>query len=894
METKQRNVQMTIGTDWLSPILATKLYIPDTPVKLISRIRLLEKMNQTLSAKLTIVTAPAGFGKTTLVSDWIAQSDLTAVWVSLGKEENDAVLFWNYVITALQGMKPGIGQQMLTLLQSTMQPKLEEVLPLLINELVHLQAPCILFLDDYHLIEAEEVHRSLTFFLERLPVHMHLCIISRTEVPLPLGKLRVKEQLNEIDAMDLRFTSEEISSYWNRQKSVFLTPDELQLLEERTEGWIAGLQLVALSSREQLSPFHAIKSFSGSHRYVVDYLMEEVFQNLPDDVQLFLLQTSILDRMNSSLCAAVTKVEKGEKFLEELEYAGLLLIPLNEGRLWYRYHHLFADFLRDRVKQLLPDQIPLLHRRASDWFKQNHYLTEAIDHAILAEDFEWAAELIISDATVFFKRRELTTLERWISQLPEHVEHMPDMMVIKGWTQLLLGNMAASNRCVKYLHQSIPSLYQSAPPGQIARIVEEVMLLEHFTALFRRDSETVNKSTAAVLNREDVHETLVQMDREPLLLAGIELNEGLPSVFRGFVGFFGKLKQAEVHNTLFFQLLEKYHLLQKYHFAANNYTALSEIHYEKNELEQAMKLGLMASELAYEQGNIGAFVPTSLTIARIHWASGDCNGAFKAIDHAMQALNQLGELHLHWVSIFEAFLARCYIMLADDRRVDDWLSTHRGNAEVSMYQDFENLTLLRAMIFKKEYHEALCYSQRLRTYAETEDWTGSLLEIGLLQAVILYELNDIDKAVRMLHQTMLLAEKEGYVRTILDERLLLHKLIGKYVELRKNRHIPELQSGVSSRFVERLITAIGEDEAKMVQTDGSVSELVTESLSPLTKREMEVLTLLGQGLSNKEIAAQLVLSDGTVRIHLHRIYSKLECSNRIQAIQKAKRLHILS
>lgn len=862
-------------------ILATKLYVPKCPAHLIKRERLIEKMNRTLACKLTVVSAPAGFGKSTLLSDWVEQIEAPVSWVSLDNGENDVIRFWSYVIAALQGIRPGVGTQASALLKSALNPSLENVIAVLVNDLVAIGDHFVLVLDDYHLIKAQEIHQSLHYFVQRSPVHMHICIASRTDIPFPLGSLRARDQINEIKMSELRFTSNEISAYWNQYVGVTLTKNDLQQLEFQTEGWIVGLQLAALSNKDSSS---SSSFFSGHHRFVIEYLMEEVFQHLPERIQSFLLHTSILDRMNSSLCAAVSNTDEEEGLLLSLEQANLFLIPLDGEQEWYRYHHLFADFLRDRLKQQAPHQIVHLHAKASEWFEQNHDLIEAVDHAILAQNVTRAAALIERYVPIFLKRRELSILTRWLKQLPEEIVNQPNFLVIQTWTQLLLGNTMAMEQLWKRLEHVIAENHLLSQ-DEIARINKEMEIMKFFVALYKRDYEAACHLLTTMERLEEK-----SAEKNLFILNGVELSEGTSSVVRGLFGFYGRLKQAEGMHTLYADFIQR-NSLGEYHFTAYIDAAWSELRYERNELDEAMKKGESARGIAYKTGNIGAFIPVILTLARIRWVRGLFEEAIAGIEEAMEIIHRLGEGQSYWHAILQAFLTRCYVAMGDHERVERWLQECqiRADREVTIYQDFENLTLLRVLLFQQKHQEAVEFSQRLLGAAEQEGWIGSILENTLLKSGILYQMGDIDQAVRKLHQALIIGEKEGYLRTILDERQILHGVLSKYIMLRKSRYIPELQSGVSLRYVEKLLSFMGEDVAK---TESS-KQLPSEMISPLTKRELEVLQLLALGLSNKEIAEKLFLTEGTTRIHLHRIYSKLNTSNRIQAIQKAKQLHLL-
>ena len=405
------------------PILATKLYIPLPRPNVVLRPRLIERLNEGLHRKLTLISAPAGFGKTTLVSAWVAGCERPVAWLSLDEGDNDPTRFLTYLVAALQTIAPNIGEGVLGVLQSPQPPPTESILTALLNEITTLPDNFVLVLDDYHVIDAKPVDDALTFLLEHLPPQMHLVITTREDPQLPLARLRARGQLTELRAADLRFTPAEAAAFLNQVMGLNLSAEDIAALEDRTEGWIAGLQLAALSmqGREDVPGF--IRAFAGDHRYIVDYLVEEVLQRQPERVRSFLLQTSILDRLNGPLCDAVTGQEEGNARLEALERGNFFVVPLDDKRHWYRYHHLFADVLSAHLLAEQPDQVATLHRRASAWYEQHGSAADAIRHALAAEDFERAADLVELAVPAMRRSRQEATVLGWLKALPDELVH---------------------------------------------------------------------------------------------------------------------------------------------------------------------------------------------------------------------------------------------------------------------------------------------------------------------------------------------------------------------------------------------------------------------------------------------------------------------------------------
>ena len=524
-------------------LLATKLYIPPVRRGLVARPRLIERLNAGLWARdafsraLTLVSAPAGFGKTTLVSEWVhevgahgdapldgAVPSIGVAWLSLDEGDNDLARFLGYLIAALRTVDAGLGKGVLSALQSPQPPPAEAVLISLINEVVALpdtpeakQRNIILVLDDYHLIDAQPIHDALTFLLEHLPPRLHLVIASREDPRLPLARLRARRQLIELRASDLRFSSAEIAEFLNQVMGLDLSAEDISALEGRTEGWITGLHLAAISmqGRHDVSGF--INSFTGSHRYVLDYLLEEVLEGQPESVQTFLLQTAILDRLTGPLCDAVrfgsaeppssstenavrfgfaeppAGQDNGQATLEMLERANLFIVPLDQERRWYRYHHLFSDLLRRRLDQSLPDSKPGLHRRASAWYEQNGFADEAIDHALRAADFERTARLIEEHVDAIWQSGEHTKLWRWLEALPaELLCSRPHLCVFYAWNLYVRGRLDAAERSLQAAEQALDAGTDLGEQGQAPdpdrkQVRGRIAVIRALLAFFRGD-----------------------------------------------------------------------------------------------------------------------------------------------------------------------------------------------------------------------------------------------------------------------------------------------------------------------------------------------------------------------------------------------------------------------
>ena len=447
------------------PILVTKLFIPATRPELVTRPRLIKRLDDGINRKLTLISAPAGFGKSTLVTEWLttkgdnALSPFCVAWVSLDENDNDPVRFLTYLVESLHRLKGtdnAIGTGALVMLRSPQPPPSETVLTSLINEIAGLECKIFLVLDDYHLIETSAVHDALTFLLENLPSQLHLVITTREDPLLPLPRWRTRNQLTEIRAADLRFTAIEAAEFLNQVMGLSLSMEDIAALETRTEGWIAGLQLAALTLQGQTDTSRLIQTFTGSNRLVLDYLIEEVLNQQSEDIQNFLLQTSVLDQLTSSLCNAVTDEENGQMILEMLERANLFIIPLDNEREWYRYHHLFADLLRQRLRQTDLHTAPILHTRASVWYQENSFIDQAVDHAFLAEDYERCAVLIAGLVDRFWKLGDHVRLRIWLEKLPdEWLCEKPHLCIYRAWFLFSTGQRAKAEHYLQAAEQTL-------------------------------------------------------------------------------------------------------------------------------------------------------------------------------------------------------------------------------------------------------------------------------------------------------------------------------------------------------------------------------------------------------------------------------------------------------
>ena len=914
-----------------TPILATKLYVPPPRPNALLRSRLLERLNEGLHRRLTLVSAPAGFGKTTLLGEWLASCQLPAAWLSLDEGDNDPARFLVYLVAALQTIAANIGEGGLGALGSPRPPPTESILMALLNEIDAVEDELVLVLDDYHVVDARPIDDTLAFLLEHLPPRMHLVIATREDPNLPLARLRARGQLSELRAADLRFTSSEAVEFLKGVMDLNLSEEDIAALEDRTEGWIAGLQLAALSMRGREDVPRFIESFTGSHRFVLDYLVEEVLQRQPERIRSFLLQTSILDQLTGPLCDAVTGQEDGKGMLEAVERGNLFVVPLDDQRRWYRYHHLFADVLQARLMQEQPDHAPALHRRASEWYEQNDLPSDAVRHALAAEDFERAAGLAELAWPAMDRSFQSATWLGWAKALPDElVRARPVLSVGYAWALLDVGELEAAEARLRDAERWLdttadmsgrPYGPSSAPSAEMVVVDEEQ---------FRSLPATIATARAAHAQAlGDVPGTVTYARRALDLLPGGDYYErgvlaallgvaywtsgDLEAAQRSFADFMASMRMAG--NTLVaiggtFVLADIRKAQGRLHEAvrtyerslqlamaqgepvlrgtADLYLGLSELHCEQGDLKVARQHLLTSKELGERAALPGLQYRSCVAMARIREAEGDLDGA---LDLLHEAERQYISSPVSDVRPAAALKARVWIAQGRLAEARDWAREQGLSAydELSYMREFEHITLARMLIahyqserIERSIHEAMELLERLLQAAEEGERAGSVIEILMLQALAHEAQGDDSTALVPLERALSLAEPEGYVRIFVDEGTPMARLLYE-----------ALSHGVEREFTRRLLAAFPVDESEQTTSShlrGPESELV----EPLSARELEVLQLIAEGLTNRDVATRLYLSPHTVKVHTRNIFTKLAVKNRTQAVARGKALALLS
>lgn len=916
-------------------ILATKLYIPPLRPDHILRTRLHQRLSDGLHHKLTLISAPAGFGKTTLVSSWVenlqddtqgdkgdnllneeqatldpnATTSPQVAWLSLDAGDNDPYRFFAYVVAAIQTVAPAIGQDIVAVLQSPQPPPLESILTALINDIAATARPFILVLDDYHIIDAPPVDRALTYLIEHLPPQVHLLITTREDPSLPLARLRARGHLNELRAADLRFTTDEAADFLGEVTGFALSAEEINALENRTEGWIAGLQMAAISMQGHQDIGGFIDSFTGSHHFIMDYLVEEVIHQQSDDVQAFLLYTSILERFCGSLCDAVLQTDSGsgQKTLWAIAQANLFLVPLDNERRWYRYHHLFADLLQQRLRQHItlatdnksgaPD-IAELHRRASVWFEENALEIEAFQHAVAANDVDHAAFLAEGKGMPLLFRGAVSPILRWLESLPHAaLDARPSLWVMYASALIYIGRTSQVEPTLQLAEAALRHVEETDKTrddtGHIAtiratmaipRLDVETILTQSQRALtyLHPDNLPVRTATTWVLGfahqtmgdriaaKSAYREAMTNSERLGHFIIHIASATGIGNMLEGDIELYSA---AELYQKIL-------QLAGRWPAPASSETqlGLARIFYQWNKLDLAKEHAQQSVHLAEQIEGFRTEVTATLLLARLRLAVGDVDGAKALVGKAEDFVQQEDAAYL----LPEMASMQARILLHQGK-------VREAAKRIAPY----DLPFLQAMIWlaQGESVAALTLLSSLHQKAVAKEWRDEQLLSAILLAIGHYTHGEVTTAIPFLKEALTLAEPNGIVRAFVDEGAPMAHLLQEAANL-----------GVESDYVPKLLDAFAREDIGPATIDaGKAADMTTSTLTPaklpiepLSSREIEVLSLVAQGCSNREISEQLVVALDTVKGHNRRIFGKLQVQRRTEAVARARELGIIA
>lgn len=921
-------------------LIHTKFRPPFTRSGLVSRPRLQEQVAQGLCGPLTLITAPAGFGKTTLVATGITAVDMPVAWLSLDKNDNQEDRFLNYLIAALRNVDNQIGNEAAQLIQGMLSVPAEVLLTSLINDLEIAGGDIVLVLDDYQFINSKEVHEGMAFLLRYCPNFFHLVIVSRSDPPLPLARMRARGQLVELRAADLRFTESEAAQFLNDIMGLHLDLGSVATLEERTEGWIAGLQMAALSMQNREDVLGFIEGFSGTNRYILDYLLEEVLARQPQEIQRFLLYTSILEKLTAPLCDAVMGNDEESKneindqsirsegnvfapsisTLEHLEQVNLFLVHLDDDRTWYRYHHLFADLLRAQLQNFLDaESIAKLHIRAAEWHEQNGLILDAIYHAALASDAEMVERFIQRNYMELVSQGELSGMRYWTGNLSrELVYSRPWLCIYEAYSHAWFGELNEAAQLLGEAEKHIRSA-SSTPDIQSIRgylayvksritamrgdIPQAIELCLEARKHIPADNLALQLDTRITLGYEyylngdftNASQNLNEMIQMGMDVGAIINTIAASCVMARLYAIQGRLyKSYDTYRTATQVIPDE----SEQHFGARALIeiGMAELSYEWNDLETAlvhMKEGLA---LISNWDKADDLVQAYITLARIHLARAKFIQATEAIEKATHLVRTRGVFPEARQAV-EYARVNLWLAQGDLRAASRWSAPQDERLNSDELPEFENeltqISRARVLCATDKPNEAIQLLSRLEENAKAGGRNGRLIEIMLLKALVMQKMEDTRLAVNILTKSLTLAASEGYVRIFLDEGKPMRRLLTQWLKHTNASHLQNYVTRLLIQFDDKsqTSTAMQEKDHSTGNRSGSMEQAIVE---PLSSREVEVLGHIALGKTNQEIADELVVARGTIKAHAASIYRKLDVTNRTEAVARARQLGILS
>lgn len=881
-------------------LLQSKLRVPLIRPESIVRQRLLDFLNDSLSKKIILVSAPAGYGKTSLASQWVRHLSIPHVWLSLEKDDNDLVRFLVYLIAALGQIIPSVDASIISMLQSPQPSSIQDVLSVILNRTDTFEGDFVIVLDDYHLVEEPLIHQAVEFIIDHMPLPMHLVIITRADPPMRLARLRGQRKIADLRMRDLRFRKEEAAEFLRSIMDVEIRGTDLSKLLNRTEGWITGLQMAAVSMKGKDDPGLYIETFSGSHHYILDYLLEEVFSLQAPDVQDFLLKTSILDRLSADLCDEVLDIRTSSEILRQLEKSNLFIVPLDDNRHWYRYHALFADLLRIRLMEEKPKEVHICHSRASSWFYANGFLRNAVDHAISANDFKRAVTIISDIAEEMLKDSLVSTLRRWVRKLPEEMIKMhPELDFLALWAQMVF----------EYDYQIIEDRLNRLK-ANTPELQGRIAAMHAFIKMSEADFDTAGSYAGQALEGLSIDDDyfrsialwvlgLCRATRQNLKEAAEILSDLLEESRKCGNTMFvvmtasqlGKIElrlgNIEEAKTLFSQGLDAARIAEGDYLpiAGEAFMGLGELYREVDDLDKAADFLLEGIELTSQWRDVAA-MEGYLSLSRVRQAQEQWDSAQDALDKAMRLAIKYDAIDVD-DRLVRMHQARFWLIRGEMQKVEAWAQEvgfdhviENGFIDKSgilyyLLLTRESILFTQFLIRKGSFHKALEWIEKQLPAFQQLGKTDVIIELHLYRASAFDALGREEDCIKELNQVLQLAEGTGFRRLFLDLDDLAVGLLRKYQSRLK-----------FSNFLEDLRKPA---EQKIRTTQKTVEELI----EPLTDRERDILRFLPTNLTTPEIAEEMVIGVNTVRTHIKNIYGKIGAHDRSEAVRRSRKLKII-
>ena len=890
-----------------SPLLTTKLFIPITRPGIVARPELVYKLDAGMKRKLILVSAPAGYGKTTLLAEWIDKQSLRIGWVSLDVQDNDLNRFFSYIIASLRTIDIPIHENTLVSLKDPIPESVSGFLSQLINQISDFPESVYLVLDDYHCITNPAIHQALSFLLENLPQNMHLIIATRSDPLLRLAKLRAQGELCEIRVDDLRFTIEETVQYLNQRMGLNLSQPDITALAKKTEGWIVGLQLAGISLQKHPDKHQFVLSFAGDNRYIADYLFDEAFNSQPDHIQSFLLETSVLELFNAQLCNAVTGQRNSQTILAELDRANLFLVPLDSQRNWYRYHHLFGELLHNRLQHSLPDMTQQLHSRAAHWYAKKEFLNQAATHAIKAKDIHLLERLIQENMLFVLETGESHLFENQLSSFHDSIEE-PNLWlcIARAWSSVFSGQIAITEDALQEAEALISTLKDGDDLKQMNKALGQISAIRGYIASLKgetNEEKNFAKKALELLPGDDLATVAFASmmiasamarsgelkQAETACLEAIRATETIPNSFLRIdaLCMLSQLQhmQGELHKTN--DTIEEALSISSErqtpgfrHLPIIGFAKIrkSAIHYEWNELEQAENTLNQGLSMIEKWGEKDSYLAGVIQNALFSQVRGNTNRAFQIVRQGKAEAKDFA----YWFNAFDVLETWLYAKYGKMEYVDQWLEKHNYllNQQPTFQQEFVYRYLIRILILRGDFINAEKVIKSFLPIVERSDSIDRLIRTLILHSRVLQGFGDTEKAISRLTHALELAQPRGYLRTFIDAGEGIAKLLFQCA-----------QQGIHKQYCLEILEAFPTDSKTIypIKSDSS-SESIVESLS---QREIEVLQLIAEGCTNQQIAEELIVSLSTVKTHARNIFGKLGVKNRTEAVAKARLFGLL-